>query len=108
MKQKYQKQNYPRLVNAIKRVVSGVHEQYGGYCYYSYSPYYFGMSVFEIAYKADKYDVLNAILPGAQHEVVFYARGDIRHRRRYDNYSLLFLLIITLFVIFVVSTLVLY
>ena len=103
MKQKYEKKNCPRLTNAIKRVVSGAHEQYGGYWGYPFRPYCFGMSVFEIAYKADKYDVLNALLPGSRHEVVSYARGDIRHRRRYENYSMLLFLLIVLLIIFLVK-----
>lgn len=83
MKQKYKKQNSPRMQNAItKLLTSNVGSWY-------MDARYIGMWIMELAYGADKYDVLNGLCPGAQTSVITFARGDIRHRKRIDLAELL-------------------
>lgn len=76
MKQKYRKPNCPRIQTAITKVLTS---NVG--CWYQ-DARYIGEWIREIAYGADKYDVLNALCPGAQNKVITFARGDIRHRKR--------------------------
>ena len=76
MKLKYKKQNSPRMQSAINRTF----HSWIGYCIWS-DVRGLGMLALDLAYGADKYDVLNALCPGIQGEVITYARGDIRHRK---------------------------
>jgi len=87
MKQKYKKQNCPRLANAIKRACEYAHGHSGWW--YVFRSDDLGRLIFDFAYKADKYDVLNKLTPGAQTSIVTFARGDIRHRKRIDLAELL-------------------
>lgn len=80
------KRNSPQLANAIARVIHFAHEMYGGWYSYHYAPYAFGMSVFEVAYKADKYDVLNSLVCVERNKIVTFCRRDIRHS--FDRYKL--------------------
>lgn len=75
MKQK-NKPNSPRLTNAIKKACAYARDHSGYWCVFD-----LGRMIIEYAYGADKYDVLNALCPGIQGEVITYARGDIRHRK---------------------------
>lgn len=86
MKQRYKKQNSPRLANAIKRACEYAH---GNSCWYAFRSDDLGRLIYEIAYKADRYDVMNRLCPGAQTSVVTFARGDIRHRSRISLAELL-------------------
>jgi len=87
MKQKYKKQNSPRLANAIRRAYEYAHEHSGWW--YAFRSDDLGRLIYDIAYKADKYDVLNRLCPGAQTSIITFARGDIRHRKRIDLAELL-------------------
>ncbi len=82
MKQKYKKQNCPRLANAIRRACEYAHSRSGWW--YPFHSDYLGMLIYDFAYKADKYDVFNRLCPGVQTSVITFARGDIRHRKRID------------------------
>lgn len=80
MKQKFLKKNCPRIARAIREAVLIV----GRRSYWFGNNYYHsdvGRMVYELGLKADKYDVLNALCPGIQGEVITYARGDIRRRK---------------------------
>ena len=96
MKQKYKKQNSPRMQSVINRVLTHVYSvltisHCGRYriVYNPYSSMDIGLSILMLAYGADKYDVLNRLCPGAQTSVITFARGDIRHRKRIDLAELL-------------------
>lgn len=78
MKQK-NKPNSPRLTNAIKKACTYARDHSGLWC--AFRSDYLGRMIIEYAYGADKYDVLNALCPGIQGEVITYARGDIRYRK---------------------------
>lgn len=82
MRQKYKKQNCPRLANAIRRACEYAHGHSGWW--YAFRSDDLGRLIYDFAYKADKYDVLNKLCPGAQTSIVTFARGDIRHRKRID------------------------
>lgn len=76
MKNKYKKQNCPRIQTAITKVMTS---NVG--CWYE-DARYIGMWIMELAFGADKYDVLNKLaVPGNHTKIVTYCRGDIRHRR---------------------------
>lgn len=79
MKQKFLKKNGKRLANAIKKACAYARDHSGWWC--AFRPDDLGRMIIEYAYGADKYDVLNALCPGIQGEVITYARGDIRHRK---------------------------
>ena len=83
MRQEYKKQNSPRMQNAITKVLTSN----AGSWYMDAR--YIGMWIMELAYGADKYDVLNRLCPGAQTSIVTFARGDIRHRSRISLAELL-------------------
>ena len=81
MKQKYKKTNSPRLANAIKRALAYARDHSGWW--YAFCSDRLGRLIIDYAYGADKYDVLYALCPGIHGEVITYARGDIRHRKRH-------------------------
>lgn len=89
MKQKYKKENSPRIKSAInklcKRCISYIEVYVSRYqikiVSVPYSSQRFGEMLLILAYGADKYDVLNALCPGVQRKVITFARGDIRHRK---------------------------
>ena len=87
MKQKYNKQNSPRLANAIRRACEYARGHSGWW--YVFRSDDMGRLIYDFAYKADKYDVLNRLCPGVQTSVITFARGDIRHRKRIDLAELL-------------------
>ena len=82
MKLKYKKQNSPRLANAIKKACEYAHGNSGWW--YAFLSDDLGRLIYDFAYKADKYDVLNRLCPGVQTSIITFARGDIRHRKRID------------------------
>ena len=93
MKLKYKKQNSPRLANAIRRACEYAHANSGWWhCFRADD---LGAMIYQIAYKADKYDVLNRLCPGIQRTVVTFARGDIRHRKQHVGLLELLLLLLT-------------
>lgn len=87
MKQKYNKQNSPRLANAIRRACEYAHGN--SRWWYAFRSDDLGRLIYDFAYKADKYDVQNRLCPGAQTSIVTFARGDIRHRSRISLAELL-------------------
>lgn len=93
MKNKYRKRNCPRLESVIKCVLSATHEEYGGWYCNACRPYDLGMKIFEIAYGADKYDVLNKLCCPCKRGIVSFVRCDIRHRTRLLDLLLLLLLL---------------
>lgn len=94
MKQKYNKQNSPRLANAIRRAFEYA---YGHSDWlYAFRSDDLGRLIYDFAYKADKYDVLNKLTPGAQTSIVTFARGDIRHRKRINLAELLAMIAIAI------------
>ena len=96
--------NCPRLANAIKQVIHNLHERHGGWWHWGSSecrPDNFGEMVFEIAYKADKYDILNALAIGERHTMASFIRGDIRKEKTTSKApSLTLLLLIIILIIF--------
>ena len=92
------KKNCPRLANAIKRACIYARDQYG--CWMAYYSDNLGDLIFQIAYAADKYDVLNALCPGVSRSITTYARGDIRHWCRRGCYTLVMLILVL--VVFIV------
>ena len=85
MNLKYKKQNSPRMQSAINRTF---HSWIGNWWIWS-DVRGLGMLALDLAYGADKYDVLNRLCPGAQTSIVTFARGDIRHRSRISLAELL-------------------
>lgn len=94
MKQKYKKQNSPRLANAIRRAFEYAYGHSGWL--YAFRSYDLGQLIYDFAYKADKYDVLNRLCPGAQTSIVTFARGDIRHRKRIDLAEMLVMIAVAI------------
>ena len=75
MKLKYKKQNCPRIQNAITRVLTRVEG-----CWWR-DARYIGEWIRELAYGADKYDVLNKLEnPDIHARIITFCRGDIRHK----------------------------
>ena len=93
MKQK-NKPNSPRLTNAIKKACAYARDLFS--CWYVFRPDDFGRLIYDFAYKADRYDVLNALCVGAENKVVTFARGDIRHRRHISELACLIILAVAL------------
>ena len=87
MKQKYKKQNSPRLANAIRRACEYAYRNCDWL--YAFRSDDLGRLILDFAYKVDKYDMLNRLCPGAQTSIVTFARGDIRHRSRISLAELL-------------------
>ena len=81
------KRNSPRLANAIRRAIEYAHACSSWW--YAYRSDDLGRLIYDFAYKADKYDVLNRLCPGVQTSVITFARGDIRHRSRISLAELL-------------------
>ena len=82
MKNKFKKQNSPRLQSAINQAIA----LKSWHWWYVVSAIEFWDVIFNICYKADKYDVLNRLAaPGNHTKIVTYCRGDIRHRRNTPN-----------------------
>lgn len=89
--------NSPRLENAIKRVISVIHDKYGKWWHYGAEQ--FGINILYIAYGADKYDVLSSLYPNVHRRIITYARGDIRHKQScYLKFLLLLLMMLAIYV----------
>lgn len=80
-KRKQSIRHSPRLANAIKRALAYARDHSGWWC--AFSSDRLGRLIIDYAYGADKYDVLYVLCPGIHGEVITYARGDIRHRKRH-------------------------
>lgn len=98
------KKNSPRRENAIRQAV--IYLKSCGWWGNSHFHEDLGRFIWWWKYKADKYDVLNALCCGKHNNVVTFARGDIRHRL--DRYKLfcnavMFLLMIHLIVSFLIT-----
>lgn len=86
------KLNSPRLESAVVQACAMARDIY----YYSgCHPYILGWIIFNLAYKADRYDVLNALCYGVIRKAEPYIRGDIRH----TYLSVLMCIICLLFII---------
>ena len=99
MKKKYKVENSPRFSNAIKRVISDLHEIWS-FWYNDSTSDAFGDKVFDIAYEADKFDVINGIHKGYSHGIISYSRGDIRYKRTLSQYAPFMLLLFVLITCF--------
>ena len=102
MKIKYKRRNCPRLQNAIKQATHIVHENCGGWWrigYYLQRPDAFGELIFNIAYKADKYDVLNKLADGCRRLAKAFIRADIRWERPTRLHTIGTLIIIFIFIL---------
>ena len=77
------KSNSPRVQSAIKKVIGYLHLHHGGWHFTDYMcrPDNFGLMVFLIAYKADKYDVLNRLSTGFHSLARSFIRADIRRKK---------------------------
>jgi len=93
MKLKYKKENSPRMQSAINRTF---HAWQGGWWMRS-DVRALGMCAIDLAYGADKYDVLNRLSTGHRNKIVTFARGDIR--RKYDRMKILLLLVLAMIVL---------
>lgn len=71
------KRHSPRLERAIKQACEIAHANSGWW--YAFRSNDLGELIFNIAYKADKYDVLNKLVKGFSKPLVSFIRGDIRH-----------------------------
>ena len=102
MKIKYKRRNCPRLQNTIKQAIHIVHEHCGGWWrigYYLQRPDAFGELIFNIAYKADKYDVLNKLADGCRRLAKAFIRADIRWERPTRLHTIGTLIIIFIFIL---------
>lgn len=97
----YKRRNCPRLQNAIKRAIHIVHEFCGGWglFYYVQRPDAFGELIFNIAYKADKYDVLNKLAEWCRQLAMAFIRADIRLERPTRSHTIGTLIIIFIFIL---------
>lgn len=93
MKLKYKKENSPRMQSAINRTF---HAWQGGWWMRS-DVRALGMCAIDLAYGADKYDVMNRLSTGHRNKIVTFARGDIR--RKYDRMKFLLLLVLAMIVL---------
>lgn len=93
MKLKYKKENSPRMQSAINRTF---HAWQGGWWMRS-DVRALGMCAIDLAYGADKYDVLNKLSTGHRNKIVTFVRGDIR--RKYDRMKILLLLVLAMIVL---------
>ena len=71
------KRHSPRLERAIKQACEIAHANSGWW--YAFRSNDLGELIFNIAYKADKYDVLNKLVKGFSKPLVSFIRVDIRH-----------------------------
>lgn len=94
MKRKKTKHNSPRLESAIRRACKYAHSHSGWW--YAFHSDDLGELVYLFAYKADKYDVLNALCSGTQNKIITFARGDIRHRKRTSDIISLILMVMAI------------
>ena len=94
---KKKKRNSQRLANAIKRAIAYANLRYSWW--YAYNSDDLGRLIYEIAYKADKYDVLNELCPGKRQSIITFARGDIRHTKKRVESLETILALIVLFII---------
>ena len=93
MKLKYKKENSPRMQSAINRTF---HAWQGGWWMRS-DVRALGICAIDLAYGADKYDVLNRLSTGHRNKIVTFARGDIR--QRHDGMKILLFMVLALIVL---------
>lgn len=79
MKRIFKKQKSPRLENAIKRACEIAHANSGWW--YVFRSNDLGDLIYNIAYKADKFDVLNKLADGVGKSILTFIRGDIRPKK---------------------------
>lgn len=89
MKLRFKKRNSPRLQSAINRTF----HSWVGYWWIRSDVRALGMWCLDIAYGADKYDVLNKLCCPCKRSIVSFVRCDIRHRTRLLDLLLLLLLL---------------
>lgn len=94
--------NSPRLQHTIKQAIHIVHECCGGWWrigYYLQRPDAFGELIFNIAYKADKYDVLNKLADVCRRATKAFIRADIRWERPTRLHTIGIMIIIFIFIL---------
>lgn len=74
----------PRFINAVKQIAAFARQYYSGSGWYWWhgskmSPKEFYDRLYYLAFKADKYDILNKLAKGFSKPLVSFVRGDIRH-----------------------------
>jgi len=95
MNRKERKRWSPRHDNAVKQTAAYARRYFDWWCMFTVVSFY--MMMYHLKYEADRYDVLNALCPGAQNNIVTFARGDIRHRKRKpDTVSLMLMVLAVL------------
>ena len=99
MKIKYKAKNCPRLQNAIKRAIHIVHELCVWWLCDCKLPDTFGELIFNIAYEADKYDVLNKLAEWCRRYARAFIRADIRLERPTRLHTIGTLIIIFIFIL---------
>ena len=75
MKQKYKKENSPRMQSAINQTFHAYVEDW----FYRSNVRDLGTRCLDLAYGADKYDILSKLQKGFLKPLVSFIRGDIRH-----------------------------
>jgi hypothetical protein len=93
----------PRHINAVNQVAAYATAYRGG-CWYWYwcgkmSPLEFFERMFELKFKADKFDILNKLATIVSRETLSFIRGDIRHKFVATPITTLILIFIILFTI---------
>lgn len=97
MKAIYKHRNCPRLQHAIKVTIAQVHKR--GRRWWKTSPEDIG-TIYEIAYKADKSDVLNRLLTTFLQNLRSFIRADIRWEKPTRLHALTLIFILILFIKF--------
>ena len=95
MKIRYKKRNSPRMQSAINRTFHA----YTNDWFFRSNVKFLALVCLDLAYGADKYDVLNKLCCPYKRGIVSYVRCDIRHRSRFMDVLLLLLLLTFLWLI---------
>ena len=98
MKTIYKRRNCPRLQHAIKVTIAQVHGR--GRWWGKTAPEDIGTMIYEIAYKADKSDVLNRLLTTFLQSFRSFIRADIRWEKPTRLHALTLIFILILFIKF--------
>lgn len=103
MKTKYKKRNSPRYGNALKKVITELHKRIWHY-FYAIRAEDIGTMALDIAYGADKYDVLSKVCRGFLRSIVTFIRGDIRNRHFNADYMRLLIRLSVLIVLYIITS----
>ena len=92
----------PRHINAVKQVAAYATNYRGGWLWYfggKMHPLEFFERIFELKFKADKFDILNKLAKIVSRKTLSFIRGDIRHKFVATPITTLILVFIILFII---------